>query len=76
MAEDEVKPSGGNQVERLYTTIELAQHLETNPGTLANWRTTGIGPRFVKVGTGVRYREVDIADWLESRSMVKTNGAA
>ena len=59
-------------MERLYTTVELAEHLETNPGTLANWRITGIGPRFVKVGTGVRYREADVADWLESRTALTT----
>ena len=75
MAEDEVKPSGGIQLEKLYTTNELAEHLETNQGTLANWRTSGIGPRFVKVGASVRYREADVEDWLESRSAVTTADA-
>ena len=59
-------------MEKLYTTTELAEHLETNPGTLSNWRTTGIGPRFVYVGSSVRYRETDVADWLESRSALST----
>ena len=63
-------------MEKLFTTVELAEHLETNPGTLSNWRITGIGPRFVKVGTSVRYREADVEDWLESRSAVKTADAS
>ena len=29
-------------LEKLYTTVELAEHLDTNPGTLSNWRITGI----------------------------------
>ena len=63
-------------MEKLYTTTELAEHLETNPGTLANWRTDGNGPRFVKVGANVRYREADVENWLESRALIKTTGAA
>ncbi len=61
-------------LERLFTTAELAEYLEMTAGSLSNWRTSGFGPRFIKVGTNVRYREPDIADWLESRSVAATSG--
>ena len=67
-----VKLFGRHILEKLFTTIQLAEVLDTNPGTLSNWRTTGIGPRFIKVGSHVRYREIDVEEWLDSHSAVKT----
>ena len=51
------RPTGGNRMDtQLHTTTEVATILGTNPKTLSNWRTAGIGPRFVKIGSHVRYR--------------------
>jgi predicted DNA-binding transcriptional regulator AlpA len=36
--------------------------------TLADWRTKGVGPAYVKVGRCVRYRLSDLQTWLESRT--------
>ena len=33
--------------------------------TLADWRTKRIGPKYLKVGRLVRYRQVDLDAWLE-----------
>ncbi|MBY0567449.1 MAG: hypothetical protein K2P70_09065 [Hyphomonadaceae bacterium] len=33
-------------------------------GTLSNWRSTGIGPPFMKVGRSVRYRLDRLNAWL------------
>lgn len=39
----------------------------TNPATLANWRSQGIGPPFVKVGGRVFYPEHLLDEWVQSR---------
>ena len=35
--------------------------------TLADWRTKGIGPAYVKVGRLIRYKISDLDAWLDSR---------
>lgn len=41
--------------------------------TLANWRCTGSGPRFVKIGGRVMYRLADVQAWENSRSVTSTS---
>jgi len=36
--------------------------------TLADWRTKGAGPSYVKVGRCVRYRLADLEAWLSLRT--------
>lgn len=36
------------------TSLEAARILKVYPGTLANWRSLGIGPDFRKTGNGPR----------------------
>jgi hypothetical protein len=36
-------------------------------GTLAKWRSSGIGPRFLRIGSKVFYEESALNSWLESR---------
>jgi predicted DNA-binding transcriptional regulator AlpA len=36
--------------------------------SLAQWRSMGIGPDWIKVGFSVRYRRSDLEAWLESRT--------
>lgn len=52
----------------LRTTDEIAQELNLHPRTLINWRSQGKGPAFVRVGRSIRYRDTDIAAWLEQRT--------
>jgi hypothetical protein len=45
--------------------------------TLANWRSSGYGPRFVKLGSGgrtstVRYRVAELERWLQARERRST----
>lgn len=43
--------------------------LGVSPRTLANWRTQGIGPAFVRVGSvhsRTLYRVDDLAAWLDA----------
>ena len=46
----------------------LAKYLNTNPTTPANWRRTGVGPRWIWVGLRcVAYRVADVEAWLTGR---------
>jgi excisionase family DNA binding protein len=50
---------GGPQPTRL-TTGELAERLRLHPRTLERWRREGVGPRFMKSGGRIRYRDEDV----------------
>ncbi len=41
-------------------TGEAAKMLGVHPGTLINWRTWGLGPKFTKVKRRVLYKRDDI----------------
>lgn len=50
----------------LMTEIELSEQLNVSLASLRRWRLEGRGPRFVKVGSLVRYRPEDLDEWLAS----------
>lgn len=56
-------------MEQLLTAVEAAKVLGITPGTLANWRAYGTGPKYVKVGGRVRYHVADVKAYLESRTV-------
>ena len=67
----------GNRLESRATTVspeDAADRLGVQPSTLANWRWTGGGPRYLKVGGRVRYRLFDLAEWLDARARSSTSG--
>ena len=51
----------------LTTPTELAKRLKVSPRTLQDWRSTGRGPKWIRVGKVVRYRARDIQFWLNSQ---------
>ncbi|MSO78184.1 MAG: DNA-binding protein [Acidimicrobiia bacterium] len=51
--------------ERLLTITEVAERLQVPPATIYYWRGLGRGPRGARVGRHVRYREADVADYIE-----------
>lgn len=55
-------------MERLLTTEELAEYLNLPIGTLYRFNYIGSGPRPIKVGRHLRYRESDIDRWLDSQA--------
>ena len=57
----------------LRTPEQTAAFLCVSPGTLANWRVTGAGPTFIKVGRKVAYRTTDVLAWLESNARQNTS---
>jgi hypothetical protein len=44
--------------------IEVAEYLQKPEKTLAEWRSRGLGPRYMSVGRDIRYRWSDVEEWL------------
>lgn len=44
----------------VYTPSELARRWRISRKTLANWRSLGRGPRWIKIGHAVRYPIAEI----------------
>lgn len=61
---------------RLLTEDEAAPLCGTLPKTLANWRSLGIGPKFIKSGRLVRYDPDDIQEWKSANRYSSTSQAA
>ena len=58
---------------RFLTPAELSSRYQENikVRTLANWRSQGDGPVFVKVGGKVMYRIEDVVAWESDRTTGK-----
>jgi excisionase family DNA binding protein len=56
----------------LISSKEAARLLGIHFNTLCKWRIRGVGPRFVKAGTAIRYRRSDIETWLQNRTYSNT----
>ena len=54
------------------TTAEAADYLGCRPTTVSNWRQSGAGPTFLKLGGKVRYDPVDLDAWVASRRRTST----
>jgi predicted DNA-binding transcriptional regulator AlpA len=63
-----------HDVPALLTEADASRLLGLAPATLRNMRAQGRGPSFVKAGGLVRYRGIDLADWIESRIRHTTDG--
>jgi predicted DNA-binding transcriptional regulator AlpA len=48
----------------LLDETELAERLGVSRSTLQSWRYTGRGPRYLKLGRLIRYRNVDVDAFL------------
>lgn len=59
-----------------FPTLLTQQDLCTYLGKSGAWaeraRLEGNGPPFVKIGRSVRYRAVDVEDWIQSRMRRQT----
>ncbi len=51
-------------VQRLLTASELADLARVPIGTVYQWSYKGTGPRSLKVGRHLRFREEDVEVWL------------
>lgn len=57
----------------LITTNQAANMLCLSEMTLRKWRWEGKGPRFIKLGRKVAYRQEDLYDWIDSQSRMSTS---
>lgn len=61
-----VDADGSNSIApELLTPEDLARTWQVSPGTIANWRTAGKGPKFVRVGGLVRYHRDAVKAWID-----------
>ena len=51
---------------RLLKEGQAAEILNVEVATLRRWRWAGLGPRFVKIGSAVRYDPADLGAFVEA----------
>jgi predicted DNA-binding transcriptional regulator AlpA len=54
-------------LETLMTEHEVARVTGLSVATVRRWRLLGQGPRYLKIGSAVRYRPEAIYEFIESR---------
>lgn len=64
-----MNPTGSDEY---IDTAELSRRTGKAPKTYANWRVSGFGPPFVKIGASVRYRWTDVEAWLAENTYRST----
>ena len=57
-----------------FTQEQLAQRWHLSPRTLEQWRWLGKGPKFLKIGARVLYREEDVEAWEAAQVCQNTSG--
>ena len=64
-----VPPDGGV----LWLDTDVAQFLRNvSTKTLANWRAARVGPPFLKISTGIRYRPAAVQHWAKEQERGST----
>lgn len=48
-----------------YNTRQAADYLSLQPGTLEIWRFYRKGPKYLKFGRAIRYRQSDLDNYIE-----------
>ena len=61
-----------SQPPSLLDNDQAAQFLGLGRRTLENWRVSGDGPPFLRVGRSVRYSPADLEAWLKERRFRST----
>lgn len=59
--------TANNTIEALLTEKDVARRIGLSLASVRRWRLLKQGPRFLKLGSAVRYKPEDMAAWLESR---------
>jgi predicted DNA-binding transcriptional regulator AlpA len=68
-------PTPASMTAQLMTPDQLATFLQVDTERLYEWRSRGVGPRFVKLSAReVRYAWRDVREWLESNTHDRTQG--
>lgn len=59
-------------LDSLITTAMLAERLGMTERTLSEWRITGLGPAFIRIGESARYVPKSVDEWLLSQEHKST----
>lgn len=51
----------------LLDEIQAAEILKVKPSTMTQWRSRGVGPKWVPIGDLPRYRAADLEDYISKR---------
>jgi predicted DNA-binding transcriptional regulator AlpA len=70
---NETQTTGRVAGKTLLDTKAVASQLDIKPNTLAQWRISGDGPRFINVGRLVRYRQEDVDEWIGLNARMSTS---
>jgi predicted DNA-binding transcriptional regulator AlpA len=62
--------------DELLTPRELAEEMKRSEAALAQLRSRGLGPKYVKVGRRVLYRRSDIRAYLDANTVSGTEVGA
>jgi predicted DNA-binding transcriptional regulator AlpA len=54
-------------IDSLLNEHDVAHIIGLSVSTVRRWRVFGQGPKYLKIGSAVRYKPEDISAWLESR---------
>ena len=57
----------------LLRTSDAAPFAGVAPKTLENWRTLGLGPKFIKAGRRVLYDPADLLAWRDQNRVGSTS---
>ena len=68
-----LRDSAGNSYV-LRSTEEAAARIRASATTLETWRSARCGPRYVKIGGRVFYRDIDLDAYVESQMVEPQNG--
>jgi predicted site-specific integrase-resolvase len=49
------------------TPDQVAERYQISPDSLKEWRYKGVGPKYLRIGKRVRYREADLERWEQER---------
>lgn len=63
----------GNNLAELLNTKMAAPHVGVAAKTLENWRTLGLGPKFIRAGGRIVYDPRDIEAWKAERRVGSTS---
>ena len=58
---------------KLLNTEEAAPLIGVEPKTAENWRSLGVGPRFIRAGRLIKYDPADIETWKAARRVSSTS---
>jgi excisionase family DNA binding protein len=61
-----IKPPSLSKMPEMLNEHQVAGYLNMSVATVRRWRVVRKGPKFVKIGSAVRYKRADVETWVNS----------